>query len=158
MSASRLSVREGTPLYGALLPLAGDALLVPNLALATAVTGDRPLGASASELLLGTLDWHGMDIPVVSFERLNGQRTPDVHGRHERFVVIHAFGSRLPGRAWALRATSYPRVVPLTAEVLQPAALRATDRRDLVLARTRIGEREIAIPDLEYIESLLAPA
>lgn len=158
MNASALELREAAPLYGALLPLAGDALLVPNLALATAVTGDRPLGARVGDGLLGTLDWHGTNIPVVSFERLNGQQVSAVHGRHERFVVIHAFGTRLPGRAWALRATSYPRVVPLTVEVLQPAPLRATDRRGLVLARTRIGEREMAIPDLEYIESLLATA
>ncbi len=144
-------------LYGALIALQDDALLVPNSAVLEVLSGDR-LEPASRPGVLGTLHWRGETIPAASFEVFNGGNTPDTRQRHGRLVVLQALGGRLPGRAWALWSTGYPRMLPVSQAALQPAPLHPDDRADVVLARVRLGVREVAIPDLDRIEAGLLAA
>lgn len=150
------------PLYGALVTLHDDALLIPNSALVEVLPGERLQAGESHPGCLGTLDWHGQPLPVMSFEWLNGQppgrRASDVSDRRERLLVLHALDERLPARAWALRCVGYPRMIPLSPAALESISLREGDHSDLILARVRIGVREAAIPDLDRIEAGLLAA
>ncbi|HEU0196468.1 MAG TPA: hypothetical protein VFQ88_04520, partial [Nevskiaceae bacterium] len=101
---------------------------------------------------------NGAALPVLSFERLNRHRAPEASDRRVRLVVLHAFDEHLPARAWALRCVGFPRMIPLSPTALERVALHDDDRPDLVLARVRIGVREMAIPDLDRIEADLMAA
>lgn len=146
------------PLYGALIALHDDALLVPNSALVEVLPGERLKPGEGQPGWLGTLDWRSQQLPVISFELLNGERAPGSGDRRVRLLVLHALDERLPARAWALRCSGYPRMIPLSPAALESIPLREHDHPDLVLARVRIGVREVAIPDLDRIEAGLLAA
>lgn len=144
-------------LYGALIALQDDALLLPNSAVLEVLSGDR-LEPPVRPGALGLLRWRGERITAVSFEALNGGTAPDTRRRHGRLVVLQALDERLPARAWAVWSTGYPRMLPISAAALQSVPLQAGDRPDTVLARVRLGVREVAIPDLGRIEAELLAA
>ena len=152
------------PLYAVLIALRDDALILPNAALAEVVSRERlqPLQRRSTGIIgaghIGTLNWQGRDLPVLSFEALNGASAPATDHRRARLVVLHALSERLPGRALAFLCEGHPQLMPLNAAALRPAPLRTTDKPEFVLTRVRIATREAAIPDLERIEAELAAA
>lgn len=150
------------PLYAILIALRDDALILPNAALAEVVARDRlqPLQRHGDSRIdaghVGSLRWQERDLPVLSFEALNGASVPSSDHRRTRLVVLHAVSERLPSRAFAFLCEGHPQLMPLNSAALRPAPLRSTDRPEFVLTRVRIATREAAIPDLERIEAELA--
>lgn len=140
-------------LYGVLIALENDALLLPNTALAEVAPRERLVEGTGHADWLGTLEWHGKPVPALSFEALNGQPLPAAGEGRVRFAVLHALSDDFRPHAWAVRCGGYPRMVPLNAAALEPLPLRASDHPDFVLARVRVGAREAIIPDLERIEA-----
>lgn len=156
------------PLYALLIGLRNDALILPNAALAEVMTRNRmqprmqPLspvpGNKAGSARIGSLQWQGRELPVISFEALNGGSIPPIDHRRARLVVLHALSERLPSRAYALLCQGHPQLLPLNAAAVQSAPLRSDDRPEFVLTRVRIATREALIPDMERIEAELAAA
>ncbi|MFT4047236.1 MAG: chemotaxis protein CheW [Solimonas sp.] len=145
-------------LYAVLIALAGDTLLLPNVAVAEVVA--RHAVQPAPQLpawLAGELDYDGRRLPVLRFERLNRGKA-DGDARRERVVIVHSHGRHLPSGQFALITQAYPHLVTLSRAALQPLALREGDRDELVLARVRIANQEALIPDLERIEAEIAGA
>lgn len=145
-------------LYALLIALRDDALMLPNAALAEVVAYDRlqPLPAGGAGPCIGRLTWQGRDLPVLSFELLNGATAPPADHRRARLAVLHALSPRLPGGVYAVLCEGHPQLVPLNPAVLRAVPLRSDDRAEFVLSRVRIATREALIPDLERIEAELA--
>lgn len=152
------------PFYALLIGLHNDALILPNAALAEVVTRNRlqllspAPGSKAGSARIGSLQWQGRELPVISFEALNGGSIPPTGHRRARLVVLHALSERLPSRAYALLCEGHPQLMPLNVAALQSAPLRSDDRPEFVLTRVRIATREALIPDMERIEAELAAA
>lgn len=152
------------PFYALLIGLHDDAMILPNAALAEVVTRNRlqPLspatGSKVGAARIGSLQWQGRELPVISFEALNGGSIPPVDHRRVRLVVLHALSERLPSRAYALLCEGHPQLMPLNVAALRPVPLRSGDRPEFVLTRARIATREVLIPDMERIEAELAAA
>jgi len=83
-------------LYGLLVPLLDERLLVPRACIAE-VTSFQPLQEmpGAPPWYLGIQAWNGRGVPVVSFEGACGKRIPVIGGR-TRIVIFSCLGQKLP--------------------------------------------------------------
>ena len=140
-------------IYAVLMALDGDTLLLPNAAVIEVIARDtvRP-AEDAPDWLIGHHEINGRRIPVVSFEALNGGEVPET-ARRSRVVLLHSFGRHLEAHAIGVLTQGYPHLVTLNRNAVEAAALRPTDRDDLVLSRVRIASQDAVIPDLETIEA-----
>lgn len=143
-------------LHVVLVALEDDVLLLPNNAVAEAISYEALRPAEPAERrtgVIGSVPFDGALLPAVSFEALSGQAVPAAN-RRSRFTAINALGAR-ELRRFALLSQGYPHLFALNRDALQPAALRPTDDPGLVLARVRIASREAVIPDLAAITRAL---
>mgnify|MGYP003481624414 CR=1 FL=1 len=113
-------------LYGLLVPLLDERLLVPRACVAE-VTGFRPLQEmpGAPPWYLGIAAWNGRGIPVISFEGACGKRIPVIGGR-TRIVIFACLGQKLPAANTPLAAT--------ITTILPIASLRLHSQTDSRLA------------------------
>ena len=139
-----------------LLPVSGPAVLVPNAAVAELITQNTiTVAENTPDWYLGTGNWRGIEVPLIAFDRLCGERDapPDPSGR---FVVL--FGMEHDGAPafYGIRIERLPRSETVDREGLLPAdePLHASE---YVGMRARIGERECVIPDFDALGRALAP-
>ena len=79
---------EADELYSLLVPLSGERLIVPRACVAEVVRFTAPQQeAGAHSWMLGTVNWNGRALPVVSFEGTLGKEVPAATGR-TRIVVF----------------------------------------------------------------------
>lgn len=143
-------------LYAVLIAIAGDILLLPNLAVAEVLGADAVQSVDGRpDWLAGYVEWNGRSVPVVRFERLNRSGVP-IDRRRERIVVLNSPGRYLPSGHLAIVAQAYPHLTMLTRVAVQAQPLRGDDRDELVLARARVASQDVLIPDLERVEAEIA--
>jgi chemosensory pili system protein ChpC len=142
--------------YGQIIPLDGDALLLPN----SAVIEVRSLEGMHMRTeppgwFLGRMSWREYDLPVVTLEGMMGRALP-LRSRRSRLLVINSLGSSLNAGLLALVCQGYPHLTGLNRSALQAMPLEARDPDDLVLSRVRVANTLAIIPDLDAIEAKLA--
>lgn len=143
-------------LYSLLVPLAGDRLIVPRACVAEVVrfsTPDNELGSH--EWMLGTVNWNGRALPVVSFEGAIGGEVPPTTGR-TRIVVFYASTGQLKTGYFGILTQGFPQLVRVNKEVLKLEAKEGWPEGAPVLCRVRMINEYPMIPDLESLEALLA--
>ena len=140
-----------------LLPMAGTPVIVPNAAVAEIVTQQdiAPPEAETPDWYLGTGSWSGTRIPLVSFDRLCGERQdrPPPAGR---FVVL--FGLEWEGAPafYGLRIEALPRSETVDRERLARADGRGHES-EYVAMRATVGEdRECLVPDFDQLGQTIA--
>jgi chemosensory pili system protein ChpC len=147
-------------LYSLLIPLRAERLLVPRMCVAEVIAladMERKRDENAPEWLLGTIDWNGRRLAVVSFDRgepiaPKGRKKPS----RARIVVFHALSNRLKGGYFGILTQGFPQLVRVNPGVVAedtdtpaPAGLPA-------LCRVRMIHEFPLIPDIERIEEMLA--
>ncbi len=144
--------------YGQLVPLDGDALLLPNAAVieVRGIEGLR-MRTEPPGWLLGTVDWREHELPVLSLEGLFGRALP-TRSRRSRLLVINSVGAGVNNGLLALLCQGYPHLTALNRSALQPLALQANDPDEFVLARVRVANTQAIIPDLAAVEAKVAQA
>jgi len=135
-----------------LIPMLGRPLLIPNVAVAEIVNWDTPQKREDSpHWLLGTVQWRGVELPVVSLELMNDAEMDDAdHG--QRLAVIHGVGEGHL-QFFAISVQGLPRLVrvlPGEMSADEPSPDPAFDT--LVMVN---GERAV-IPDLANVERTLS--
>lgn len=145
-------------IYAVLMALEGDTLLLPNAAINEVLPRDRvkPAGDHLPSWFAGYLEWSSRRVPVVSFELLNGATPSGMRSKRERVAIVNCAGVHLQGGVIGIITQGHPHLVTLNRTAVKPAALRETDRAELILARVRISSQEAAIPDLDLVEANLA--
>jgi len=143
-------------LYGLLVPLLDERLLVPRACVAE-VTGFQSLQEmpGAPPWYLGVATWNGRSIPVVSFEGACGRRTPPVGGR-TRIVVFVCLGQKLPVGYFGVVTQGFPQLVRVNPEVIRPDESRVFSERTPVLCQVRVVNELPLVPDLERLEEMIA--
>jgi chemosensory pili system protein ChpC len=132
------------------LPVGGLPLIVPNVAVAEIVTQqDVAPQPDAPAWLLGTGAWRGMQIPLIAFDYLSGERdaTPDATGR---YVVMYGLEGEGAPPFYGVRIDALPRTETVDAERLRPAEGGVHDS-DMVATRAIVGERECLVPAFERL-------
>ena len=149
---------ENEELYSLLVPLAEDRLIVPRACVAEVVrfTPPEPSGSDAP-WLLGSVNWNGRSLPVVSIEGVLGKSVPETSGRTRIVVFIASSGVLKTGYFGAL-TQGFPQLVRVNRDVLKLDSVTGWPETAPVLCRVRMINEYPLIPDLESIEEQLVTA
>lgn len=143
-------------LNGLIVPLAEQALLLPNVAVAELVGYrlSREPG-NAPPWFLGWTSWRDQQVPVVDPYVLLGEQ-PDETGRQPRTLILNAIGERPGVHFIAMRVWSIPR----SRKVARGEMAAVEGSTPYVLQSVRLGEeaQALCIPDLLSIEQTLDTA
>jgi len=143
-------------LYSLLVPLSEDRLIVPRACVAEVVRFAEPEHAvGAPEWMLGTINWNGRVLPVVSFEGARGGDVPDITSR-TRIVVFYANAEKLATGHFGMLTQGFPQLVRVNKEVLKLESTEGWPEFAPVLCRVRMINEYPLIPNLERLEDMLA--
>jgi chemosensory pili system protein ChpC len=138
-------------LYATLIGLHDDMLLLPNAAVIEVLNKERLLPAEGLHAAcIGKVRRGNDSVPVLHFERLNGDTYPPVIAKRTR-VVILSNGQQPP---FALLSQGHPHLVTINRIALTPMPLRDHDLPDWVLARVAISSQQVLIPDFNRMARL----
>ncbi|MCG8434032.1 MAG: chemotaxis protein CheW [Gammaproteobacteria bacterium] len=145
--------------YSLLIPIADGRIILPRTAVAEVMgyTAPKDRPDDAPDWLLGTVNWQGQPIPLISFEAACGRAVPE-RGRRTRIAVLFAIGGKLEPSAFALMTQGYPYLVRVNSGVLQVDDQETGEVTGPVLSRTRMANERPLIPDLESLEYMIAGA
>ncbi len=147
---------EVNELYSLLVPLAEDRLIVPRASVAEVVRFSRPdHEAGAHKWMLGTVNWNGRQLPVMSFEGALGKEVPAATGR-TRIVVFYASTGQLKTGYFGVLTQGFPQLVRVNKDVLALHTTEGWPDEAPVLCRVKMINEFPLIPDLEKLESMLA--
>ncbi|MBR9805321.1 hypothetical protein GYB62_02270 [bacterium] len=136
-----------------LMPLVGSYMLMPDVSVTEiARLGKIVVPSQSPEWFLGTIVWRGQEVPVVSFEALNGSLAPEVS--EDSLVAVMsgmADNGHLPYYGVLIQGS--PRVVDASDAVLQTNDLRPRGRAEAM--SIKIDDAEGGIPNIEWIEQHL---
>ena len=141
--------------YSLLVPLADDRLIVPRACVAEVVRYIKPEGVGgAHDWYLGTVNWSGRELPIVSFEGLLGEDIPATSGR-TRIVVFYATSGKLRGAYFGVLTQGFPQLVRVNREVLRLDKSADIGSDVPAYCRVKMINEYPLIPDLERIEELI---
>ena len=149
---------EQRELYSLLIPLRDERLLVPRMCVAEVIAFVETQGAvgdDVPEWYLGTVDWNGRALPVISFD---GSRPGDSSAKKRgrtRIVVFHAVTDRLKGY-YGILTQGFPQLVRVNPDVLMLDKERPIADAQPALCRVRMIHEFPLIPDVERLESMVA--
>lgn len=142
--------------YSLLIPLSGDRLIVPRACVAEVVRLGSPNRSEGSQAwLLGTVDWNGRNLPVVSYEGALGKEVPPATGR-TRVVVFVASTGQLRTGYFGVATQGFPQLVRVNRDVLRLEATDGWPESAPVFCRVKMINEFPLIPDLEKLELMLA--
>jgi len=141
-----------------LIPAASTMLLLPNVTIAEVVDLYATEAAEdGPEWLSGELEWRGLTLPIVSYNAANGGERIIPSGVRGRIAVLNTIGdSHSAAPFMALLTQGIPSQIKL-----QPDQIRQREASDLGpadLMAVEIEGEDAVIPNLEFLESLAAPA
>lgn len=143
-------------LYSLLVPLSEDRLIVPRACVAEVVRYSKAANKEgAEEWMMGTINWNGRSLPVISFEGAIGKGVPVMTGR-TRVVVFYANTGQLKTGFFGVLTQGFPQLVRVNREVLKLEAKDGWPEQAPILCRVRMINEFPLIPDLEKIEAMIA--
>ena len=143
-----------------LVQTAAGRLLLPNANVAEVLAGVQSEALdNVPAWLLGRIEWHGWQVPLVSFAQLAGleQETAPAQDRNNRVVVLKALGGNAELPYFALPAQGFPRLVT----VLRDSLLADATEEALpegVQMRVLLGDEAALLPDLDVLEAKIGQA
>jgi len=149
---------EHKELYSLLIPLKTERLLVPRMCVAEVIAfadAARERDAASPDWFLGTIDWNGRRLPVVSFDSAQVEERPAKRNR-TRVVVFHAITGELKGGYYGILTQGFPQLVRVNPDVLTLDTEQEVPQDQPVLCRARMIHEYPLIPDVERLEQMLA--
>jgi chemosensory pili system protein ChpC len=111
--------------------------------------------AGAHKWMMGTVNWSGRELPVMSFEGALGKEVPAVTGR-TRIVVFYASSGQLKTGYFGVLTQGFPQLVRVNKDVLALHTTEGWPDDAPVLCRVKMINEFPLIPDLEKLETMLA--
>jgi len=146
---------EAEELYSLLVPLADDRLIVPRACVAEVVRYTSPTELPGSEnWLLGSINWSGRELPVVSFEGTLGKEIPATTGR-TRVVVFYSSTGAMKAGHFGVITQGFPQLVRVNREVLKLEAKDGWPETAPVLCQVKMINEYPLVPHLEKLEELI---
>lgn len=143
-------------IHGQLVNTEDATLLVPNTAVAEIVHYTKPQrGDDAPPWMLGTMEWRGLRIPVLSFELATGGDGPEPGAGH-RIAIFNAVNSGDQLRFFGIVIRGNPRLVNIGHDEIRKSGERAPGK--LQLQSVSVKDTSAIIPDLAELERLLRNA
>jgi chemosensory pili system protein ChpC len=143
-------------LYGLMVPLAEERLLLPRVTIAEVITWQAPEKVdNAPPWHLGVMQWNGRPIAVISIEAMCGQAMPTPGGR-TRIAVVVAIGEQLTGGFFGIVTQGFPQLVRVNADVVKSEPNHSFSDRGPIICRVRMLNESPLIPDLHRIEQMIS--
>ncbi|RFF28357.1 MULTISPECIES: chemotaxis protein CheW [unclassified Wenzhouxiangella] len=145
-----------TEIRSVLVPVTGVELLLPNATVAEMVGFSEPDPIpEAVDWVLGTILWHGWQVPVISYSRLIEKSDgEDLDGARICILKTLIDTDRMP--YMAIVTQGHPRLVTITEDNLEEIP---TDSNPIAVAGwAEIDGQEAVIPDLDRLGHLVAHA
>jgi len=147
---------QAEELYSLLVPLSEDRLIVPRACVAEVIRFTRAeVEEGAHDWMLGSINWNGRSLPVVSFEGAIGKNIPQVTGR-TRVVVFYGSTGKLKSGYFGVLTQGFPQLVRVNRDVLKLESTEGWPEDAPVLCRVRMINEFPMIPHLEMLEAMLA--
>ena len=133
-----------------LLPARGKHVVLPNVNIAEIVNAGevQPL-ANAPAWFVGTIGWRGQTVPLISFERLNGDLEQAPAGG--QVAILNGISGREELPFYAMICSGIPRQARIVAEDVTRDD--EAEPGHVELSRVRVAGEVGVIPDLEVIEA-----
>ena len=142
--------------FGLLIPLADERLILPRVTVAEVMTWQPPDKVTGTPAWhLGTIQWNGRVVPVISFEAMCGNAVPTPGGR-TRIAIIVGVGGQLTGGYYGIVTQGFPQLVRANPDVLKPELNESFSDRSPIICRVRMLNESPLIPDLEYVERMIS--
>jgi len=137
-------------LSAVLLPVSGRLLVVPSSVVAEIIK-QRDLAPpdGGPAWLLGTLKWHQEEVPVLSFEVMNGNELPD-YAATSRIVILSTISEGAKRSHYAIPTQGVPHLLRLTVDDVKPVDNVAPGQAERL--RVLVYGQQAAIPDLDFLE------
>jgi chemosensory pili system protein ChpC len=143
-------------LYGLLVPLEKERLLVPRGCVAEVVGYQTPQEMTgAPPWHMGMIKWNGRSVPLVSFEGCAGGDVPTPNSR-SRVVVLNALTESLGGGAMAILSQGFPQLVRISPEFVKLDATRDFPDDGPVACQIQLLDETPLVPDLDRLEAMIA--
>lgn len=134
------------------LPITDGKLVLPNVSVAEVIEYSRPtMREGFPHYYLGDISWRGIDVPLLSFEEINGGSRPPKN-TEVRIAVLNNVGTdskKLP--FVAIVTQGLPRLVKVSEDIIQQAVDSTLPAEH---SRIRVDGEDAIIPNLSYLESL----
>ncbi len=139
-----------------MVPVSGLYLLLPNATVAEVVGYSEPESVPGSaEWLLGTMMWHGWQVPLISFARLIDQtQTEPTQGTRICITKSLINNDKMP--YIGILSQGHPRLITVTDDNLTEVSTEGNPIG--VAGQVTINDREAVIPDLDRLGHLVAHA
>ncbi|MEW5754873.1 MAG: chemotaxis protein CheW [Pseudomonadota bacterium] len=138
-----------------LIPLSEETIILPNTAVAEVISYLEPAPLSGMpEWFLGTIDWRGRTVPIISWELLNGQpRTTPT--RESRIVIFNTLDKKSALPFYGIVAQGIPHLQRMSEGEL--SFCDENEPHDALCRRVLFREQIISIPDLLKLQSMIEP-
>ena len=141
-----------------LLPLGGSELLLPKSIVKEVVykpTIQKVDEGDQSDWLIGEIEWEDFIVPLISFDQLCNQ--PRVSKTSQfRAVICYAIEKVDLFPYYAIEVQSIPRPLILDSRALFNHEGMMSKHSEVISNHVKIGSKELAIPNFEKLESILA--
>ena len=127
-------------------------MLLPHVAVAEVGTYRVPMEQpDTPEWLLGTIDWRGQTVPVISLELLCGDELP-ANPVYSRLIIINSVRAESPVRHYAIVAAALPHSVQIDSDTVDDFECC---QLPAIHCRVYIGREQAVIPNLDYLQEML---
>lgn len=143
-------------IYGLMVPLEKDRLLVPRGCVAEVVGYQTPQEMTgAPPWHLGVINWNGRKVPMVSFEGCCGEDVAPPTQR-SRVVVLNAVSEDIDAGYLAILSQGFPQLVRISPEFVKLDANRSFDDKSPVVCQIQLLDESPLVPDLDRLEEMVA--
>ncbi len=148
---------ETTEVYSLLIPLEEKQLLIPRSNVMEVVSlTELENNQGSIPWLLGSMEWEGSLVPVVSFEGMCGDDISPTAGR-SRVILFRCLTGALSSRAFGLVSQGFPQLVRVREDALELASRDFGDSLP-ILCQVTMASQSPLIPDIEKLEQLIGDA
>lgn len=150
---SQEALRHSNSISVLLLKLQSLEILIPKVMVMDVLTWNENLfnvqRQSNRDWWLGEYEWQGQNVPLVCFEQLLQTKSAKQEIQKRKIVILKAGDNE----HYALHCRGFPKPLILSQESLDNLAKESV--QDWIAYSVLIGSRELNIPDLPALETLI---
>ena len=144
-----------------ILTLRSQNVIVPSASVAEMVSAQSAMEVNnMPDWYVAKMRWHGVDVPLVSFEAASGEEAKVVNQNTQIAMIYTASDDESRYPYIGLVVSGVPHVTQFSRDqiVVDPESLLEAHSRPMVAQKTRINGAAVSILDIDGIESMIKEA
>ena len=144
-----------------ILTLRSENVIVPSASVAEMMSAQGAMAVNnVPDWYVAKMRWHGVDVPLVSFEAASGEEIKVVNQNTQIAMIYTASDDESRYPYIGLVVSGVPHVTQFSRDqiVTDPESLLDTHSQSMVAQKTRINGAAVSILDIDGIESMIKEA